>query len=346
MTCISANRHLLIALLRTDFRIPFCLHRSSWLRAICLSFVFLVIAFPMTAQEPTTDSLSVRSTIDMRVGNPRSTGRSSGVIATVSVENNGSKPISLKAQFFFVPPSKSGSGYVGRIPRGLHVESDSTVSVEVYGYRINASRPPVGDGEAMQPASRWIVFTEMDSSISQSTSHTTLAIISGPEQRPFRPTDIPNILASTGFTSDTVLRTMAAMFPSTSRPIQGFIDPMAAPTDFAGLLTAIVLRVERAAAEMMKRGEIHTPFSDDYNREFETLVLHAVWLTTSVLTGSEYSRKDFSKEMHRQLSPPNHKLTAAEKEEFNKGINELWDAVTEVAHRAGVVAGIDADAGQ
>lgn len=300
----------------------------------------------MAAQEPASDSLNVRSAIDMRVGNPRSTGRSSGVIATVSVENNGSKPIALKAQFFFVPPSKSGSGYVGRIPRGIHVESDSIVLVEVYGYRINASRPAVGDGEAMQPASRWIVFAEIDSSVTDAASPTTLAIISGPEQRPFRPTDIPNILASTGFTSDTVLRAIAAVFPSTLQPIQGIIDPVAAPTDFAGLITAIVLRVERAAAEMMKRGEIHTPLSDDHDREFETLVLHAVWMTTSVLTGSEYTRNDFDKEMRGQLSPPDHKLTAAEKAELASGINELWDAISGVALHAGVVTGIHADAGQ
>ncbi len=345
MTCISANRHLRFTLLRPYFRMRSGLQWAIRVRVAVLFFAAVWVSFPMLAQEPKSDSLKVRNTFDMRVGNPRSTGRSSGVVATVNVENNGSRPIDLKRQFFYVPPSKTGSGYVGRIPRGLKVEPDTTLLVEVHGYRINASRPPVGDGEAMPPASRWIVFTEIDSSAIDTTPHTTLAIISGPEQRPFRPSDIPDILASTGFISDTVLRTLSAIFPSTIQPVQGTIDPVASPTDFAALLTAVVVRVEWAATQMIKGGEIKTPLSEDRHREYETLVLHAVWFATSVLTGEEYTREDFAKEIHGRSSSSDQKLTAVEKEELSKGIDDLWSAISRVALRAGVVAGINAGIG-
>lgn len=311
----------------------------TWLLLTTLSVLITAFAGIGTsyAQEPGGDTTLIRSTIDVRVGNPRATGFSMGPIATVNVENKGNQHVDLKPQLFYVPPTKTASGYVGRVPAGLRIDSGSSRAVELIGYRMRASLPPVEAGQALPPANRWPVSEIIETTVVDTTPATSFTIISGPVVSRYHPDDIPHILRSSGFSPDSNARPIVALFPDTQQPIPGTMDPATAPIDFAPLLMSSLRRIESAAAELIKSNRIDTPYKDDYKREYQTIVLHAIWLTTAAMTGTEYSKEQFSQEIFDSLTEVDEDLSEADKSALQPGIDSLWDAIVKVAEYAGMV---------
>ena len=78
----------------------------------------------------------------------------------------------------------------------------------------------------------------------------------------------------------------------------------------APLIIDATEKIIRVTRQLQESGQMSTPFSNNPEKEFQTVVQHTIWLYTSVLSGKEYEFEDFREKLTEQLTM-NHEHTAA-----------------------------------
>ncbi|MCW8985135.1 MAG: hypothetical protein OQK55_07310, partial [Thermoanaerobaculales bacterium] len=93
------------------------------------------------------------------VSTPVSTGRTTGTIAEIVVQNDGTETIFFPDRPVLIPSSEGNQGYIvprGR-SRGTPVSPGQSETVPLDGYCTDVDKPPVGSGESLPDPSEWSV---------------------------------------------------------------------------------------------------------------------------------------------------------------------------------------------
>ena len=252
------------------------------------------------------------------VGRATGTGRTTGHIANITVSNGGSAPVTFPDMPFYIPSDGKYQDYVGAPGGGTTIPPGDSVVVPVSAYCANVRRPPVPAGEALPPIEQWVVPGD-----------------------PSTPIAVPP-RAGAGSPG-------TALIPGTSNPVPRAVDPGLEPLIAAPLLFGAIAAIKRTTADLQARGELHTPFGANPDRERESVVQQTLWLFAAQLAGAPYTEEEFTARMEAQYeSNTGVPISAAPPEEqqrVQQGAGDFWDAFELVGVEAKVISHAqDADA--
>lgn len=242
---------------------------------------------------------------------PRGTGRTTGHIATITVENNSDEAFELPSTMFYVPSGNSGiQGYVGRPVPGHSIAAGATADIPIEGYCSTVRLPPAPDGADLPPPQEWIVATgEMG----------PVTIAPGETARP------PG----------------KALVPGTDTPLPRAISQADEPLVAVPLLFAAITEIERATAKLQESGELVTPFAADPGREREAVNQQTFWIFAAELENEPYTREEFTERLEAQYESntgvPITEAPEEDQERVQQGADDFWGAFTLVGAEAKVI---------
>ena len=300
------------------------------------------------------------------------TGRTTGHIVYMTVNNTGDDHLETLAQTVYIPSDGKYQPYIGRIDQGLSIPPQGTVTLPVHGYCVDVHRPPCPSGEALPPVERWLpvgfptwhgepvppdewaypVPTAPDVVMSSpEREELTIrlrprkpaVIITAPSVPDCHPGAIPAIKTSPGFEPVPEPSDVQVTWPGTDDPIRGTIDPDADPRIFASVIAGALDRIEEAHDVIHGDGTFQTPFSGDADKEREAVIQQTFWIYTAALTGQEYGKDDFTSRVHAQYADNAGKPVSAmppeDREELDSGVDEFWNTFAATGVEAKVISG-------
>lgn len=253
-----------------------------------------------------------------QVRSAKGTGRTTGHIVTLFAYNPGKKPITANFGPYFIPSEGKYQSYVVPGSTTVTIPPRSEIEVPITGICTDNRRPPVSDGADMPPFSSWV---EVDPAKPVSYDWTTRPG-SGITAVPTLPRPIPTI-------------------PGTDRPLGVSLNIDIRP-DLAGpLLVSVVNKTQATFDSLKSAGAINTPFSNNPDRERESVIQQFTWYYTAALRGDEYTKEQFDERMTAQLESNTGKkkeeLPPAMVEQFDAGVADFWDSFTLVGVEAKVI---------
>lgn len=254
-----------------------------------------------------------------QVRSARGTGRTTGHIATLSVYNPGKKAITANFGPYFIPSNGKDQSYVVPGAMSVTIPPKGEVEIPLIGFCTDNRRPPVSDGAEMPPYSSW---EEVDPTkpVSYDWSYVPG---SGLMPAPDYPRPTPTI-------------------PGTDTPLGVSLIIDARP-DLAGpLLVSVANKIQVTFDSLRSVGAISTPFSNNRDRERESVIQQTLWWYTAALRGDEYTEEDFEDRMTEQLETNTGKkkeeLPPQMVEQFDAGVADFWDSFTLVGVEAKVIS--------
>ncbi len=251
----------------------------------------------------------------------KGTGRTTGHIADLSLNNPTNTPITAEIGPLFIPSDGQYQPYIVPDVVTITVPAHATANVPVEGFCSDIFSPPVPPGEAMPPATDWV-------------------FVSDPLPSGWAPLPAKGWKPAPGIT---------ALIPGTGMPLRYTIDPKKYPAEAAAVLLEALTHIADAWDHMKSDGAVTTPFSGNPEKEREAVIQQTFWLYASALTGKEYKLNDFSQNTIRQFEAgTGQKFSAAKqetKDEINKGVAAFWDTFQAVGTEAKVLAAPQQPAG-
>jgi hypothetical protein len=311
---------------------------NGTLKTICI-VTLIFCSTQLSAQNSENTGEAEEAFEEVKIGNPLSTGKTTGQIGAIPVTNNSDNPISIKAQTAIIFSNRGWQGFFSRIP-GQTIQPGQTISVPVTGYCTDVHKPPPPAGTSLPSIDTWIPVR--DSLIPEGTGPDEFILVTGKEMEPFSPDDIPIIIALPGYTKkkqnpdDPFIIT----WPGTDSLVYGTFDISKNEKEIAPLIVNVVIRIEKATIEMVSDSLINTPFSNDGDREKETIIQQTLWRYMADLTGEKYDKDDFSERIISQYEENTEtKIEDAPVEtvaRLEKGVDDFWGAFELVGAKAKV----------
>jgi hypothetical protein len=255
----------------------------------------------------------------VQVRSAKGTGRTTGHIIMLSVKNPGKKDITESFGPYFIPSDGKYQSYVVPGTKTATIPRKKTIDIPIIGYCTDIHRPPVPSGDDLPPYSDWV---QVD--ISQPLSFDWIQ----------KPGLGVTIAPPTGGPAPTI--------PGTDRPLGATLDIDARP-DLAGpLLVSVVNKAGAAYDSLMSVGAISTPFSNNRERERESVIQQFTWYYTTALRGDEYTIEQFEERLTIQLEANAGKkkdeLPPSVVEEFDAGVADFWNSFTLVGAEAKLIS--------
>ncbi|MDF1695700.1 MAG: hypothetical protein P1U56_07720 [Saprospiraceae bacterium] len=309
---------------------------------------------------------TIHSTVIKKIFNliisARGTGRTTGHIADLSVTNNSDQFVSLTPQLLYIPGRDKYQGYIIYIPEPITVAPGTSTTLPIPGYCANPHVPPVPLNEPMPSPSEWIPIQIIPSGgfeidghpptvpepmnppggSTGPPQHTTPIRISDQVPVPgYDPSMTNTVQASPGYSEDKGSDSdIKVTYPGTQVEIEGSIDPDIDPTIFGQLaatgLTAIIDNVDT----IQNSGIYITPFSNDKEKEKETIIQQTFWIYVAVILGKDYDKEDFANNVYKQFENATGKtvtsLPPEQKEQVDGGVDDFWTVYTAVGIEAKV----------
>ena len=302
------------------------------------------------------------------------TGRTTGHIITLSVQNSGDESFETLAQTVYIPSDGKYQPYIGRIQSHSIIPPGSTIDIPIHGYCVDVHRPPCPAGISLPPISDWIpvgdptwlgeavpptewaypvpsakqpgdvlmASPEYEELVIRLRPRKPAVLITTPPVPDFHPGAIPDIKTSAGFEPVPEQVPVQVTWPGTDDPLGGTIDPDADPRVFAGLIAGALDRIEEAYDDLHGEGAVQTPFSATPDKERESVIQQTFWIYTAAVTGQEYTRVDFTSRVHAQYADNSGKPVSAlppeERKELDAGVDEFWSTFAATGVEAKVIS--------
>lgn len=293
----------------------------------------------------------------------RGTGRTTGHIITLSVQNPSDQYLNLIPELVYIPSTNKYQSYVGYVPDAVTVAPGTTVDIPVMGYCANPHVPPVPSGESSSPPSEWISIDKLPKDGFQldgnppmipepmnppgnsagPPQHTVSISVSDDVALPsFDPGMIGTMTSSSAFIPDSGEEDpgIAITWPGTQEEMGGTVDPNDDTEIFAQLtvegLTLIIDEVD----SIQNSGLYTTPFSHDKEREKQAIIQQSFWIFVAGVGGEDYDEEDFEENVYGQFEEATGTRVAAlppeQKERIDKGVDDFWNVYTAVGVSAKV----------
>lgn len=265
----------------------------------------------------------------------RGTGRTTGHIATLTVSNLSDKPITAELGPFFIPTFNKYQPYIVPAPAPVNVPPFTTINIPLTGFCADIHRPPVPEGEAMPPIQSWVKPAPLASTWTPSPDKGWTPL----------PADFC-ISPATGQAS--ALNCLLPAIPGADTPLSHSINPNQHPEEAAPLLMEGISRITAAYDNMRKEGLIATPFSQNMEKERESVIQQTFWIYCAGLTGQEYKVEDFRQNTIKQFESSTgrdfEKAPADVRQNIDQGVDDFWNTFQAVGVEAKVLAmNLDAD---
>ena len=307
---------------------------------LVLAITLLLSAVGLTAQG---NNATIRSATG--------TGNTTGHIATLLVENEGSSPLEVGSATYYIPSKGQYQDYVGRIPEPVTISTGETVPIEVIGFCMDVHVPPVPNGTSIGNFNDWVAVGAGELPGSGNGAD-PVVLVPDHTVPGFTPTDISTIENSTGFKSGTpdVKGGFIVTYPGTDIQVDGTVDPAKNPVAFAPLFVALVQETENAAEIILNNVTFPTPFDKDPAKEAETVIQHTIWIVMGILKDREYTRDEFEDMIHGQFESKTGLTVATiseeDKEDLDNGVSAFWESFTATGVEAKVLKATEDEAGQ
>lgn len=241
------------------------------------------------------------------------TGRTTGHIADLALENNTERSIHADIGPFFIPVTGKYQPYLVPSSTIVTVPPHSGLSVSLDGLCADIHMPPVPAGMPMVPVHEWI------------------------SPRPVREGWEPE--ESAGWVSNPG---SVITVPGTDESLLYSIDLSKHPDEAAPLLFQMATRITEAYDSLKNEGKIDTPFSQNPDKERESVIQQTFWISAAALTGVAYKLDDFAKKTEEQFEKSTGKnvrnLPEEEKKQLENGISGFWETFQAVGAEAKVLS--------
>jgi hypothetical protein len=254
-----------------------------------------------------------------QVRSAKGTGRTTGHIADLIAYNPGKNPVTADFGPYFIPSDGKHQSYVVPGTTTVTIPPKSEVEIPLIGFCTDNRRPPVSDGAEMPP---YIVWEQVDPTKPVSCDWSYVPG-SGLMPAPDYPRPTPTI-------------------PGTDTPLGVSLIIDVRP-DLAGpLLVSVANKIQVTFDSLRSAGAISTPFSNNRDRERESVIQQTLWWYTAALRGDEYTEEQFEERMTAQLETNTGKkkeeLPPQTVEQFDAGVDDFWDSFTLVGVEAKVIS--------
>lgn len=295
----------------------------------------------------------------------KGTGRTTGHIADLSVQNNTPNPVRILPEQFYIPSTGRYQSYVGRIPEGHTIPPGATMEVPVEGYCADVHTPPVPMGDPMPPISNWIPVLITAPQVPEPmnppgasgdppsapepmnppgatippSEGIPVKILPRDPVPPFTPELIPEINLTPGENSEEAI---IVTYPGTDIPVEGTIDPEDNPPVYGTILVEAINKLENAYDVIRETEQFPTPYYADPERERESVIQQTFWIYTAALTGDDYEKDDFEAKVYSQFESTTGKPVTAlpeeQKEQVDQGVEDFWKSFQATGLEAKVIS--------
>jgi len=248
------------------------------------------------------------------------TGRTTGHIANLTLENKTNKPINASIGPFYIPSSGQYQPYIVPYLLDVTVLPNEKKEIPVEGFCTDIHSPPVPQNSGMPDVNTWI-----------DVKPGTGAANRPPDtNKGWKPMDIT---PATGNARAVIL--------GTDQPLNYTIDQKQYPQEAAPLLFDAFNRIDAAYDDMLQKGRINTPFKSNPEKEKQSVIQQTFWIYAAALTGVAYKAADFAKNTREQFEKSTAKkydaVSAEQKKDLDKGVASFWETFNAVGVEAKVL---------
>jgi len=255
------------------------------------------------------------------------TGRTTGHIANLSIQNNTDNPIKAQIGPLFIPSDGQYHPYIVPTPIRIIVNPGATTTAKLNGYCTDIHLPPVPENKPMPPIDSWLEQPSAGMDLPENWQPQT-----NQGWQPLSGTDANNV-AGDGRPQ--------LLVPGTNRPLNHTINQITHPKEAAPILLSAINEITEAYENMSTSEEINTPFKGNPEKERESVIQQTFWIYTAALTGTVYKLSDFEKKTHEQFEKSTGNkvsgLNPEQKKELDKGVNDFWNTFQAVGAEAKVI---------
>lgn len=261
------------------------------------------------------------------------TGRTTGHIATLLLRNATDTEVTIQPCAYYIPSEGKFQSYIARIEVPLTIPSGRMVSASLFGYCIDVHSPPVPANNKLPDFNNWVAISD-----SPSESVSTYILLPGFVNRP-----IPDAWTFDYLEDDIVqdypgnyTPPIMPLLPGNGIPVGGTVDLDRHPQAVAPVLLDILESIESAAKKIQGNSQWKTPFSNNLQLEYESLVQQTFWITTSSIEGKKYGKDEFAANITKQYREQGGD---DEDKEISEGIDQFWAAFSAIGIEAKVLSG-------
>ena len=297
---------------------------------------------------------------DSLIYSARGTGRTTGHIANLFIENPTDDAVEVTIGPFIIPTTGNYQSYF--VPESLtkHLPAGAKLTVPLNGYCLVIRKKPVPDGQEMVPVEKWLTpsLTYPDKAVTPTSLKIDVTDLPnlGKEQALVTTIPFPNTTAQGHPMSSAVLESnsyerrpdedkdnITITYPGTDIKFPYRIDldknlEQAAPFIFYTVPALIEAYNE---IERDPNKTVATPYDLLPDKEKDVCLQQAVWIGMAELEGDDYTLEEFRDNLASQFETTSgttiDDAPQEQKEAFDTGVNQFWDAFTLIGVEAKVL---------
>lgn len=283
-----------------------------------------------------------------------STGKTTGHIAEVRLNNFGKKEIVVQLGPYFIPSDGIYQSYIVPEETTIRVPSESEVLISLHGYCTDAFSQPVPYGKNFADPSKWILpdsgligekgfdpeFYQGEIPISSNAKWSDWVQENKSDGRKIIVTNhldshSRNVIFESEMDESNHFNVLDSAINIEISILH--LDPESHPQITATLYYDAIIKIMEAVEETPNTEWSESPFLYTLESQTHSIIQHTLWIYTSFSVGKIYSAEDFRNNLERQFSQTTGmdiKSTSAEvKREFEKGILDLWENFIQLGER-------------
>jgi hypothetical protein len=274
---------------------------------------------------------------------PRGTGRTTGHIATISVNNPTDEILFLTIEPLYIPATNRFQSYVSVSDEVVEIRPGTTKDIPLIGVCTDIRKPPVPSGEAAFPnITSWIPASEagpvpepsmvFDPASGDFVRRPSEHLRYDPEAGTYLPK--PEFMDAG--------KSPKITYPGTNIPFPVTINPDRDYKQVARMAIEAVLMIDSTYEDQARKGSIQTPFSSQSARQSEAVRQQLTWIYMAGMTDAPYEKEDFKQQIVKQYeSNTNQSFESAPpaaRENVEKGVDQFWGAFELVGVEAKVLS--------
>lgn len=321
------------------------------MRPLFQSILFLGLMLSMTLVDVFAQSHS-----HLTIAAAKGTGRTTGHIITLTVENNSDHPTRTQSQTIYFASNGRYQSYVGQVPEGIVIAPGQSRAVPIYGYCVQVDKPPVPDGEAIENISEAVEVahpeginlavledpSKLEGMTQEPSQETPTVRVFKTQVLPqFTPKMIPELMGDSDPEEELQIEEdLVLTYPGTDIKIPSTIDIEKLPEIAIPLIVELVVDISHAVTVITNNPSLPTPFDFDPARKAQGQGQQTVWVATSPLSGIVYGEEEFKEKTYQQFEDNTgtdpETLAPEQKQQLDGGIGQFWTSFKAVGIEAKV----------
>lgn len=239
-----------------------------------------------------------------------STGRTTGHIATILIENKSDQKSDFVLPPCYIPSKKKHQPFIVPFSTSNIIKGGvSADTMKVYGFCTDHTTEPLPRHEALLTPDKWIKVNKVDADWQASTEN-----------------------GWTFSTEDDHAGFAYPLHPYHKDTIWYKLDQYKYPNEAADLFYTVILKIIEVANALSNNRELNTPYynPNDLSKEIESVTQHSLWIYTGAIANTPYTSNRFEYRLLDQLAKAmdvdDENLKTKYKDSFLEGVQTFWNA--------------------